>query len=183
LNEAQGLGALIDAFIQLKQEPALKKLRFRATGGCTTADQVFVDAVREKLRRHGVEDSVEFLADFRKSHGRAFLRSLSVLSAPAPQGEAFGVQLIEAMALGVPVVQPAVGAYPEIIEATGGGILYDPDERSGLVDALRSVLLNPEHARLLGQRGRAAVRERFTMDRVVRDMAKVYASVLEFDAK
>jgi len=179
LTEAQGFGILVDAFIELKQDPALKDLRLRATGGCTTADRPFVDAVRAKLRRHGLEDSVDFLSEFQRAGRNEFLRTVSVLSIPVPQGEAFGIQLVEAMACGVPVVQPRVGAYPEIIEATGGGILYDPDSSGGLVEALRSLLRDPEHAQALGRRGRAAVLERFAIDRVARDMLNVYARVLD----
>ena len=67
-----------------------------------------------------------------------FLRSLTVLSVPARSGEAFGLYLIEAMAAGIPAVQPRLGAFPELIEATGGGVLcaavmfvdvgYDPTQ-------------------------------------------------------
>ena len=178
LSESQGFGILIDALIELKQDGNLKDLRLRATGGCTAADRPFVESVRAKLRARGLEGDVDIVPDFQRPQRNEFLRSLSVLSVPVPQGEAFGVQLIEAMAVGVPVVQPRVGAYPEIIAATGGGILYDPEKRGGLVEALRSLLLNPDAARTLGQRGRAAVFERFDIRRVARDMMGVYASVL-----
>jgi len=178
LNEAQGFGILVDAFIELKQDPALKDLRLRATGGCTTADRPFVESVRTKLRRHGFEDSVDFLFEFQRADRREFLRTVSVLCIPVPHGEAFGIQLIEAMASGVPVVQPRAGAYPEIIEATRGGILYDPERSGALVEALQSLLRDPEHARALGQRGRAAVLERFGINREARDVLNVYAAVL-----
>ena len=178
LSESQGFGVLVDAFIELKQDPALKNLRLRATGGCTDADRPLVKSIRAKLRASGIEESVEFLSDFREPQRREFLRSLSVLSVPAPQGEAAGIELLEAMAHGVPVVQPRVGSYPEIIAATGGGLLYDQEEPGALAAALRSLLCNPEQARALGQRGRAAVAEQFTIDRVARNTVAAYASVL-----
>ena len=178
LNESQGLGVLVDAFIQLKQDSSLKDLRLRATGGCTAADRSFVESLRAKLRQHGYEDSVEILSSFDRSQRGEFLRSLSVLSVPALHGEAFGVQLIEAMAVGVPVVQPRIGAYPEVVEATGGGILYNPESIHGLAGALHSLLHNPGEARALGRRGRAAVLERFSIDRVARDMLQIYANLL-----
>ncbi len=177
LNEAQGFTILVDAFMQLKEESEFGDLRLRATGGCTPADRPYVEAIRAKLRKRGFENSVDFLSGFQRTERTEFLRSLSVLSVPVPQGEAFGVQLIEAMACGVPVVQPSVGAYPEIIEATGGGILYDPDKPGGLVEALGSLLRDPGNARTLGQRGRAAVLERFSINRVAQDMVKVYTSL------
>jgi glycosyltransferase involved in cell wall biosynthesis len=174
LNEAQGFGDLVEAFIELKQEPALKDLRLRATGGCTDLDRPFIRSLKAKLDRQGFADAVDFLSDFQTAHVPAFLRSLSVFSTPARQGEAFGIQLIDAMAMGVPVVQPRIGAYPEVVEATGGGILYDPADRRGLVEALRVLLCNPDKARDLGERGRSAVRERFNMHRMAQDMINVY---------
>ncbi|HPO13364.1 MAG TPA: glycosyltransferase family 4 protein [Candidatus Hydrogenedentes bacterium] len=178
LNVEQGFGALIEAFIQLKQEDALKNLRLRATGGSTHMDQPFLHAVHDKLRNHGFEQDVDFVSDFHSAQRRDFLRSISVLSTPAPHGEAFGIQLIDAMAQGVPVVQPNVGAYPEIIQATGGGVLYDQEDPHGLADALRSLLCDPEKARALGQNGRNAVRGQFNVDRVAREMTRIYELVI-----
>jgi len=177
LSESLGFELLVDAFIALKQDPALKDLRLRATGGCTAADRPFVNSLRHKLHKHGIANAFDFVPDFQRTDRREFLRTLSVLCTPVPNGEAFGIQLIEAMASGVPVVQPRAGAYPEIIDATGGGILYDPAEDGALVEALRSLLRDPERARALGQRGRTAVLERFDIAREVRDMLSVYETV------
>ncbi len=177
LNEAQGLGVLVEAFIQLKQEEGLKNLRLRATGGCTATDQPFLRSIQRKLRHYGFEGDVDFASDFHNAPRREFLRTLSVLSTPAPHGEAFGIQLIEAMALGIPVAQPRTGAYPEILGATGGGVLYDPANPHGLCGALRSLLCYPETARALGRRGRDAVREAFTSAHVARGVTRVYETV------
>ncbi len=179
LNEAQGFGVLVDAFIRLKQENTFKNLRLRAAGGCTAMDQPFIRSIQKKLHAYGFDNDVDFPSNFHNAPRREFLRSLSVLSTPALHGEAFGIQLIDAMAAGVPVVQPSIGAYPEIIQATGGGVLYDPESRHGLTDALRSLLGNPEKARALGHHGRGVVREEFNTGRVARDMAKVYEMVID----
>ena len=139
-----------------------------------------LDEVFSNLRRRAKlsEQDVDFVSDFHSAQRRDFLRSISVLSTPAPHGEAFGIQLIDAMAQGVPVVQPNVGAYPEIIQATGGGVLYDQEDPHGLADALRSLLCDPEKARALGQNGRNAVRGQFNVDRVAREMTRIYELVI-----
>lgn len=176
LHESLGLGTLVDAFVELRKDPAMRDLRLRATGGETPADRPFVDSLRERLRTEGLADAVEFLPDFSGPQRKAFLRSLSVLSVPMPEGEAFGMQLLEAMVHGVPVVQPNLGSYPEIIGATGGGMLYDPADPSGLVEALRSLLNEPVRMRELGARGRESVLARFSIDRVADDFARIYTS-------
>ncbi len=179
LSRGQGLGLLVDAFITLKRMPQFKNLRLRATGGCTPADHGFRAEIHEQLRGEGMDDAVEFIEDFQLAQRGEFLRSLSVLSVPVPGGEAFGLQLLEAMAQGVPVVQPAEGSYPEIVHATGGGVLYDPKDPEGLVHALQSLLENPEETRRLGRRGRQAILAQFNMDRVVRDMIAAYTAALD----
>ena len=178
INEAQGFHLLVDAFIDLKQDPALKNLRLRASGGCTPHDKPFLNSIMTRLREHGFHDAVDIVPRFTKPDRRQFLRSLSVLSTPVPHGEAFGAQLLEAMACGVPVVQPRSGAYPEIVEATGGGLLYDPDAPGALAQTLRSLLLDAPRARAFGRAGQLAVKQRYNMTRTAEAMISLYQSVL-----
>ena len=67
----------------------------------------------------------------------AFLRSLDVLSVPATYDEPKGMFLLEAMASGVPVVQPRRGAFTEVVEKTGGGLLVAPDDAEALAEGLQ----------------------------------------------
>ena len=177
MSESQGFGLLVDAFIELKQNPRLSDLQLKATGGITGADKAFVAGLEKKLERHGMRADVEFLPDFEKSKRHDFLRSISVLSVPVVHGEAFGTFILESLAFGVPVVQPNAGAFPEIINDTGGGLVYDVDEKNGLVRALRELLLDPARATEFGQKGRAAVSARYGIDRMADDMLAVYQSL------
>jgi glycosyltransferase involved in cell wall biosynthesis len=83
-------------------------------------------------------------------------------------GEAFGLFVIESLASGVPVAQPNNGAFPELIELTGGGVLYAQGDAGSLADALEKLLLDPVHAAELGRRGREIVNSRFTSDAMAR---------------
>jgi len=181
INESQGFGQLVDAFVDLKKEPEFSNLRLRASGGCTAGDQPFLDLLMGRLEKHAFHDALEIVPRFARQDRFAFLCSLSVLSTPVPQGEAFGLQLLEAMACGVPVVQPRIGAYPEIIEATGGGILYEPGEPGALADALRCMLAGPDYARSIGETGRAAVRKHFGIDSAAQAMLQLYRDVLSHE--
>src|SRR5438876_33858 len=86
--------------------------------------------------------------------GPGFLQGLSAFSVPATYGESFGLYVIEALAAGVPVVQPNHAAFPELIEATGGGVLCEPDDPHALAAALAELLRDPAAARAIGARGR-----------------------------
>lgn len=178
MTEALGLGRLTDAFIELKKNPKLKNLKMRATGGQLGADVQYVSTLKKKLAKHGIEQDVEFLEGFDGAERRQFIQSLSVMAVPADGGEAFGMFIAEALAAGVPVVQPRAGAFPEVIEATGGGVIYDQSDPGALVKALEDVLLNPEHAKQLGETGRNAVFENFGISRMAEDMTAVYESLV-----
>jgi glycosyltransferase involved in cell wall biosynthesis len=125
-----------------------------------------------------MEGAADFLDEFDRASRIEFLRSVTVLSVPMPKGEAFGTFMIEAMAAGVPVVQPAAGAFAEIVGETGGGWLCEPGSAAALADALERVLRNPEGARAAGERGRAAVLSRFTIDRMADGVVDVYSRAI-----
>lgn len=175
MTESLGLGTLVDAFIHLKQHPRLKDLKLRATGGQVGADKAYVKYLKKKLHKHGFEDDAEFMEAFDLEHRREFIQSLSVMSVPARDGEAFGLFIIEALAAGVPVVQPTAGAYPEIVEATGGGVLYQGEDYHGLAAALESLLLDADGTRALGAKGREAVAEKFSTERMANDTIELYS--------
>jgi glycosyltransferase involved in cell wall biosynthesis len=90
---------------------------------------------------------------------------------PAPHPEAFGLYLVEAWAAGVPVVQPDHGGFSELVASTGGGSLFAARDDEALSDALEKMLLAPEQARAMGEAGRAAVRDRFTMEVMAKEFA------------
>jgi len=179
LAEAQGLDVLVDAFIELKQGRGWEDLRLHATGGVTPADKRFVDALHVRLTRHGVIDDVEFVPSFGKHERHHFLQSTSILSVPSRCPEAFGMFILEAWAHGVPVVQPRVGAFAEVVEAGGGGVVYNPSSDGALADALEELLRDPDRASALGAQGHRSLVERYTVERTAREMAAIYGALTE----
>jgi glycosyltransferase involved in cell wall biosynthesis len=173
----KGLDTLVEAYLLLRKRDRAGNLRLRVGGSCGPADETFVNALRGRLRAGGVLGDVEFHPNLDRADKLEFLRSLSVFSVPAHYGEAFGLYVIEALAAGVPVVQPRVAAFPELIEATGGGLLCAADDPQALAEAIEGLLLNPARARALGDAGRRAVFERFSAEAMARAMAQVYAEV------
>jgi len=170
----KGLDILVDAFIALKKRDGFETLKLKVGGGCGPGDEPFVKKLRARLREHAVMEDAEFFPNLTRIEKQEFLRSLSVFCVPAPYGEAFGLYVIEAMAAGVPVVQPRHAAYPELIERTGGGILCEPDSIA-LADGISELLRNPEHALALGAAGRKAVQEKFHMGEMARNTAQAFA--------
>jgi glycosyltransferase involved in cell wall biosynthesis len=76
-------------------------------------------------------------------------------------------------------MQPRHGTFPELVEATGGGILVEPDDNADLAVGLRRMLEDHALREETGRAGEAAVRERFTAG----SMARGVISVLEQAAR
>lgn len=174
MAEPLGLDILIDAFILLREKQAHGRLKLRLTGGIAPADRAFIRTIETKLKARGLYEAVEFEPDLYRQDKQSFFDSLTLVTVPARGGEAFGGFMLEAMASGIPVVQPKLGAYPEIIEKTGGGIVYEPNTPAALAKALSGLLAEPAAIREMSQRGLKAVRENYSMEKVIGGLIRLY---------
>ena len=128
---------------------------------------------KTKISRAGLDDFVDFETNLSRSEKINFLKetfSFSVYRHDSP--EAFGLYVIEAMAAGVPVVLPDHGSFPEIIRETEGGLLYAKNDLSGLIHALSTMLCDKLQAKQLAEQGRAAVYEKYSNDRLARELVE-----------
>ena len=173
----KGLDLLVDAYIELRKRGRAGEVKLKVGGSCGLADEPFVAEQREKQKAAGYLDEVEFCPNLSREEKIRFLKSLTVFSVPASYGEAFGLYVIEALAAGVPVVQPRHAAFPEILRATGGGTLCE-SSRSSLTDALEHHLLNPSKAAEAGKIGQRGVQEKFTADRMASEISQVLRQAL-----
>jgi glycosyltransferase involved in cell wall biosynthesis len=173
----KGLDILARAFIILKKDSRFQNVKLRLAGGMSPGDEPFVNGVRRQLTEANIINDVEFLPNLDNEERYEFLQSLSILSVPAEHKEAFGIYIIEALASGVPVVLPNHGAFPELMNITKGGIIYEPNEPQALANAIESLLLDPVYARELGSQGKKAVIENFAIEHTTRKFMEVIEKV------
>lgn len=171
--EEKGLALLVDTFLELKRRKNIPAFKLLVGGGCGPSDELVVAKMRDKLRAAGVLDAVEFHKNLTREEKIRFFQKLTVFCTPALLGETFGLYVIEAMAAGVPVVQPNIAAFPELIE-TAGGHLAAPDPAS-LADAIEPLLRDPARAHAEGARSRARALEAYGVDLMARNTAGVYS--------
>lgn len=156
----KGLALLCEAFALLRRQG--RDCFLKVAGYLAPSQQQFVDGLRDYLRQPVTWGQFEFTGEVSRARKIEFLQSLDVLSVPSVYHEAKGMYVLESLACGVPVVEPDHGSFPEMIEATGGGVLYHAASGArGLADAIARLMDNPEERKLLGQRGRQAVQARF----------------------
>ena len=172
-----GFDIVVDAFIELKKKPGFDDVKLIATGGSTGDDAKFNKEQKQKLKDAGLLDSFEILPDFEGNEVNDFFKRVSMVSVPVRIGEAFGMYLLEAMASGVPVVQPALGAFPEIIEISGGGVNYMPNTPEKLSETWADLLNDPDKLEELSKKGYEGTNKKFNIHNHAKEIITLYESL------
>jgi glycosyltransferase involved in cell wall biosynthesis len=168
LCRARGLDTLVAAFIQLKQRDEFSDLKLHIGGGSNAADEPFIASLKTQLDEAGYLGDVMFEADFTLEARHRFLENVSLVCVPETEKAAHALYVLEAQVMGLPVVEPRIGAIPELVNVTGGGILYEGHSADAVAQALMPWLKDSDKAQALGAKGRAGVLEHFD----IKDMAK-----------
>lgn len=174
----KGFGELVDAFRVLAAGFAPGEVRLEAAGYLGEKDRPFLEEQRRRLESWGLGGVFTYHGEQDREGKIRFLQSLDLLSVPTVYREPKGLFVLEALANGVPVVQPRHGAFPELIAATGGGILVEPGSPQALAAGIAGLLRDPVRRRELGERGREAVHSRFSDRQGAEGMLRVYERVL-----
>ena len=177
MNEENGFTVFIDAFIQLRKNPKFSNVKLRVSGGSTGDDKRFIKKQIKKLKKNNLEHNIEFVEDYSKAALDSFFSGLTLMSVPVLKGEAFGLYQLESLASGIPLVQPALGAFPEIITTTGGGVVYEPNNPEALAAKWREVLLQPEKIKDMGRSGHTAIAEKFNLAKLTQKVIDVYSAI------
>lgn len=114
----------------------------------------------------------------------AFYAAADMVVLPS-HSEGFPFVILEALAMGKPVIATSVNGVPEVIEHLKTGLLVKARDVAGLAGAIQSLLEHPDRAAQLGHAGRALVQAHFTVDRMVEKTVTVFDAALRaagFDA-
>lgn len=160
----KGLHLLVDAFIRLHRSGEFPNLRLVAGGYVSRAYKTYIDGIRKTIADNKLDDRIKLLGTLERADKLNFFRQIDVFSVPAPYREPKGISILEALAAGVPVVQPDHGAYPEWVNATQGGLLHRPHDAADLADKLATVLRDADLRKRLGQQGRQGIFEKFSSE-------------------
>jgi glycosyltransferase involved in cell wall biosynthesis len=173
----KGLHLLADAFHQLRRRG--HEMRLHIAGYLGRSDRAYWNRIRKQLATQGHWPRVTFQPDIDRDAKIRFLQSVNLFSVPTTYPESKGLSLLEAKAAGLPIVQPRHGVFPELIEASNGGVLCEPNNAGALADAIESLIRDPEQWRLLGQNARAYVQEHHTDEIMARETWKLFEKVAE----
>jgi glycosyltransferase involved in cell wall biosynthesis len=171
----KGLHVLAEAFCLLRKEPGVGRCRLHVAGWLGENNRAYFEDIQHRLKEAGLADDFAHVEAPDHDSKVRFLRDIDVLSVPTTYREPKGLYILEALANGVPVVQPRHGSFPELIEATGGGLLVQPDDPHDLAKALRRMLEDHAVRTEMGRKGKEVVHARFHAERMAQETAAVYA--------
>ncbi|MSU22588.1 MAG: glycosyltransferase family 1 protein [Opitutus sp.] len=162
LCREKGVELLVDAFLLLAGELGDSRTHLKIAGAATAGDQPLIAQLQKRLAAAGLASRVSWFPNVSREEKISFLRRLTLFSVPTLYEEAFGLYVVEAMACGVPVVQPNSASFPEIINATGGGLCVPPHDARALAQAWQLLLADAPRRTALGHAGRLGVEKLFS---------------------
>jgi glycosyltransferase involved in cell wall biosynthesis len=171
----KGLHLLAEVYRLLRA--AGGEARLEVAGYLAPEHRAYLATIQRQLEQWNLGAEFRYHGTLDRAGKVAFFRSIDVLSVPSPYVEPKGLYLLEAMASGVPVVQPRHGAFVEMIANTGGGLLVEPGNPAAFAEALRRLRDDPALAADLARRGAEGVRRHYDAARMTDRAIEVYARV------
>jgi len=173
----KGLHVLAEAYMRFRKRTTAAAAALDVAGYLAPNLTSYLDESRRTLERAGLGDEFSYRGAIDRAGKLAFLRQLDVLSVPATYDEPKGMFLLEAMAAGVPVVQPRRGAFIEVIEKTKGGVLVNVDDPDALADNLHALWSNPAETARLSAAAFDGVRTHYCIAQSASRLLDVYGSL------
>ena len=170
----KGFHLLVDAFKILKDESDFADLRLEAAGYLGPRDRSYYAEQERKIRSWGLSAAFAYHGEVDRTEKIQFLSELDLFSVPTTYAEPKGLPILEALANGTPVVQPNHGTFPDLIEATGGGLLFPPDSTEALAENLAHLLRDPTLRQQLGRSGKNAIHANFRDDATAQATHNIY---------
>ena len=170
----KGLHILVDAFCIVAEVFGADNVQLHVAGYLGKKDEPYLEELVNQIRNAGLLDSFIHHGEVTRTEKIDFLNRLHVFSVPTVYRESKGLSIIESLANGVPVAPPQHGTFPEMIDATGGGILVEPESAEALAMGIMELLNDAEQREYLGETGKINVHQKFNDAAVAAQLLKVF---------
>ena len=177
----KGFHNAVDAFIKINKnrEPKIKML---SGGWLGDSDKSYFEEQTKKIDQANLTEYFNYSEAPTLEEKKDFFSKIDVFTMPTDQEEPKGIPVLEALASGLPVVQPDKGVFSAMINTTKGGVLYDDRDPSALSQELLKLIDNRGKAEALGRTGRDNVKIHFSDDKMAVDTKSVYEKLLNKSA-
>jgi glycosyltransferase involved in cell wall biosynthesis len=170
----KGLHELANAYVRFRQRAGTAQMTLQVAGYMAPHYGSYLEKAHDVLKQAGLGDEFIYQGSLDRQGKLDFLRSLDVLSVPATYDEPKGMFLLESMAAGVPVLQPRRGAFTEVVEKTGGGLLVPPDDVDAVAEGLHKLWSDRTLSATLADRAFEGVRAHYTIAQSAVRQIEVY---------
>ena len=174
----KGLHLLVEAFHQLTQKLGKNAIQLKVAGYLGERDRGYFENIVKQIDKLGLSEAFQYHGEVTRQEKINFLNGIHVLSVPTTYKEPKGLSILEALANGVPVVQPRHGTFPELLLSTGGGILVEPNSSKAIAEGIEKLMLDAELRKQLGQKGKSAVQRLFSDELMAEATVEVYQKYL-----
>ena len=174
----KGLHILVDAFRILTEAVGANNLQLHVAGYLGKKDEPYLEELVSQIQAWGLLDSFVHYGEVTRTQKIDFLNCLHVFSVPTIYRESKGLSIIEALANGVPVVQPQHGTFPEMMHATEGGILVEPESAEALAVGIMELINDVERREHLGKTGQVNVHQKFNDEIVAERLLQVFQNYI-----
>jgi mannosyltransferase len=175
VREQKGTDVFVEAMCRLL--PRYPDFTAVIIGAVTPDQQTFERGLRARVEKAGLSERIRFLGELPIAQVPAWYQRITIYAFTS-RNEGFGLTLIEAMAVGAALVASRAGAAELVVEDGVTGVLTSPGDADALVDALEPLMRDPASAATMGERARARVLEKFSLDAEAEGIARVYRALL-----
>jgi mannosyltransferase len=146
-------------------------------GAITPEQSVFANDLKKRIEAAGLGSRIVITGELEIAEVQRWYQRLTIYAFTS-RNEGFGLTLIEAMAAGAALVASRAGAAELVVEDGITGLLTPPGDVDALVAALEPLMRDPAFAAAMGERGRARVVAKFSLDAEAAAIAEVYRTLV-----
>jgi len=146
-------------------------------GAITPEQSGFANDLRRRIEAAGLQSRIVITGELEIEEVQRWYQRLTIYAFTS-RNEGFGLTLIEAMSVGTALVASRAGAAELVVEDGVTGVLTPPGDADALVAALEPLMRDPASAAAMGERGRARVLEKFSLDAETNQIAEVYRALV-----
>jgi mannosyltransferase len=171
----KGSDVFVDAMCRLL--PRYPDFTAALVGAITPEQTPFANDLKRRIAAAGLQSRIVISGELAIDEVQRWYQRLSIYAFTS-RNEGFGLTLIEAMAAGAALVASRAGAAELVVEDGVTGVLTPPGDVDALVKALDPLMRDPASAAVMGERGRARVLEKFSLDAEAGRIAEVYRTLV-----
>ena len=170
----KGLHVLVDAFRLVAEVLGADNVQLHVAGYLGKKDEPYLEELVNQIQGWDLSDSFVHHGEVTRTQKIEFLNRLHVFSVPTVYRESKGLSIIESLANGVPVIQPRHGAFPEMLDATDGGILVEPKSAEAVAAGIIELFKDTDRREHLGETGKTNVHQKFNDTIIAEQLLKVF---------